>query len=67
MNGADLIEEVDNGGSLLSRYVFDSDIDEPLATLRGGTWKFYQALMGYVPSRYRYDLSTTGSTRIDQL
>jgi len=42
-DGADLIEEVDSSGSLLSRYVFDSDIDEPLAALHGGIWKFYQA------------------------
>jgi len=42
-DGANLIEEGDASGSLISRYVFDVDVDAPLATYRGGTWEFYQA------------------------
>src|SRR5579864_5108251 len=42
-DGANLIEEADAAGGLVTRYVFGTGIDEPLGAYRGTTWEFYQA------------------------
>lgn len=36
-DGFQLIEEADQGGTLLARYTMDQGIDEPLAQFRSGT------------------------------
>jgi RHS repeat-associated protein len=40
--GPNLIEEVDNNGNVLARYVYGLRLDEPLAELRSGTTIYYQ-------------------------
>jgi len=40
--GPNLIEEVDNSGNAIARYVYGKRIDEPLAELRSGTTSYYQ-------------------------
>ena len=39
--GANVIEEVDNSGSTLTRYTQSDAIDQPLAILRGGATSYY--------------------------
>lgn len=41
-DGANLLEEVDQNGSVLARYTQGSGIDEPLAELRSGTTSYYE-------------------------
>jgi RHS repeat-associated protein len=40
-DGNNLLEEVDQSGNVLARYTQDDPIDQPLATLRGGTTSYY--------------------------
>jgi RHS repeat-associated protein len=42
-DGANIIEELDNTGSLLARYTYPLALDEPLAQVRSGSTVFYQA------------------------
>jgi RHS repeat-associated protein len=41
-DGANSIEEVDNGGNVLARYARTKRLDEPLSELRSGTTSYYQ-------------------------
>jgi hypothetical protein len=41
--GPNLIEEVDNGGNAIARYVYSKAVDEPLAQLRSGATNYYEA------------------------
>ena len=41
-DGANLLEEVDNSGSVLARYTQTKSTDKPLAQLRSGTVSYYQ-------------------------
>ena len=65
-DGANLIEEADAAGGLVTRYVFGTGIDEPLGAYRGTTWEFYQAdglgsitslssISGTISNNYTYD------------
>jgi len=40
--GANVIEEVDNGGNVLARYAQALGIDQPLSESRSGTTSYYQ-------------------------
>jgi RHS repeat-associated protein len=40
-DGANSIEEIDSGGTLLARYTYGTGIDEPLSQLRSGTVGYY--------------------------
>jgi RHS repeat-associated protein len=42
-DGLNLLEEVDNAGSVLARYTQGKSLDEPLAQLRSGTSSYYEA------------------------
>ena len=42
-DGANLLEEVDNGGNLLARYTQSGLIDETISEVRSGTTSYYQA------------------------
>jgi len=54
--GPNLIEEVDNNGNVIARYIYSKAVDEPLAQLRSGTTSYYEADgLGSVTS-----LSSTG-------
>ena len=65
-DGTDLLEEVDQAGNVLARYMQDNEIDEPLAQLRSSTASYYQGdglesitsltnASGAVASTYSYD------------
>jgi len=65
-DGANSIEEVDNGGSVLARYTQGPGIDQPLAELRSATASYYEQdalssvtslsnLGGGVANTYAYD------------
>jgi YD repeat-containing protein len=65
-DGPNLIEEVDNSGSVLARYAQGKRIDEPLAQLRSGTTSYYQQdglgsvttlsnSLGTIAETYAYD------------
>jgi RHS repeat-associated protein len=41
-DGFQLIEEADQGGTVLARYTMDQGIDEPVAQFRSGTGVYYQ-------------------------
>ena len=41
-DGANSIEEVDNGGNVLARYARTKNLDEPLSELRSATTSYYQ-------------------------
>lgn len=75
---SNLIEEVDSGGNLISRYTHSPGIDEPLAQLRSGSTSYYDAdglgsitsltaSTGTILGTYGYDafgslIGSTGST-----
>ena len=42
-DGANVLEEVDTAGNLVTRYTQNLGIDEPLALLRSGTTSYYEA------------------------
>lgn len=42
-DGANVLDEVDNSGSVLARYVQGAGVDEPLAETRGSTTSYYEA------------------------
>ena len=42
-DGSNLLEEVDQNGSVQARYIQTQSIDEPLAMLRGGATSYYNA------------------------
>ena len=42
-DGMDVIEDLDNSGNVLARYMHGAVIDEDLSMLRGGTTSYYQA------------------------
>ena len=41
-DGANIVEEVDNTGSVLARYARTTNIDEPLSELRSGATSYYE-------------------------
>lgn len=68
LSGANVIEEVDNSGNVLARYVSNQSlgIDQPLAELRSGTATYYEqdglgsvttlsATSGTIANTYTYD------------
>jgi RHS repeat-associated protein len=50
-DGSDLLEEVDNSGSVLARYTDGPGFDQPLAMLRSGVTSYYQGdVLGSITS-----------------
>ena len=41
-DGANVLEELDNGGSLLAKYTHDLGLDQPLAEVRSGATSYYE-------------------------
>src|SRR6202034_2797471 len=65
-DGANVIQETDNGGNVLARYAQGGWLDEPLSQSRAGTTSFYEldgnlsitsltASSGAVANTYTYD------------
>lgn len=64
--GANVIDEIDNSGSILARYTQGNEVDEPSAELRSGTTEYYEAdaldsitslssATGAITNSYTYD------------
>jgi len=76
-DGANVVEEIDNTGSLLGRYAYPLALDEPVAEVRSGSTAFYNAdglgsitslttPSGTITATYSYDafgtpMTSTGS------
>lgn len=81
-DGRDIVEEVDNSGSVLARFTQSRNIDEPLAQLRSGITSYYESdglgsvssltnSSGTIAGTYTYDsfgnLSASTGTLINPL